>query len=548
MASSFAVPNSSQTTQQHGRLYRILVNPWFLLAMITILILFLATQLLVPCDEAMWAYCSWLWSAHGVPPYVGSIENKSPGIFLLYRLSYALFGLSYMPPRLLDVAAVLGTMLLLYFLGKRYQGRFTGAMTAVIFGLMMTSERTDGSATAYTEVFLVFFTTLAFYLLTLMRWDKPTQPPWRTLLWVGATLGAAIGFKQIAVLDAVAMIPVYLCLARKAKASWRWILLGVFPVAGGVLLVTFLSFLPLWLSGATLWDYWHGVWWSLLNQSGYLCLAWRVDALTRQWCNLQFAILFTLAFYGFCRRDRLRQAGIPIGCILFWLGMVFFGASSSAVFRHQAKPLMAPLALAAGISLGDIVRLMAGRMPKLWGCVYAVIVVILFPYDDVEMAWATNFPDKTTLAYWIGPDVGRRLNDQHRKIAEYIQSHSTPSDSVYIWDFLGPNIHVLAQRRSPTPYFSIFLRYSPDFRRSLESSFAASPPKFIVINQIERYSDEWFPPPPQWVCEYVCRHCVLARQFSTIKIFQVVGSGGAAMRKAERKSAGAKLCKIPEAL
>ena len=167
MASSFAVPNSSQTTQQHGRLYRILVNPWFLLAMITILILFLATQLLVPCDEAMWAYCSWLWSAHGVPPYVGSIENKSPGIFLLYRLSYALFGLSYMPPRLLDVAAVLGTMLLLYFLGKRYQGRFTGAMTAVIFGLMMTSERTDGSATAYTEVFLVFFTTLAFYLLTL---------------------------------------------------------------------------------------------------------------------------------------------------------------------------------------------------------------------------------------------------------------------------------------------------------------------------------------------------------------------------------------------
>ena len=229
----------------------------------------------------------------------------------------------------------------------------------------------------------------------------------------------------------------------------------------------------------------------------------------------------------------------------------FFRHSSSTIFGHQAKPLMAPLALAAGISSGRYVRLMAGRMPKLWGCVYAVIVVILFPYDDVEMAWATNFPDKTTLSLLDRPRTfapqAKRPTSQNRGI------HPIALHSLGQRLYLGFSRSQHPRLRATTLSNSLLQHISALF--SGLSSFVGeqfrgeSFPKFIVINQIERYSDEWFPPPPQWVCEYVCRHCVLARQFSTIKIFQVVGSGGGRGAQSRAKISPAKsFCKIPEAL
>ena len=59
---------------------------------------------------------------------------------------------------------MIGTVLLLYSLGRRYQGRLAGAMAALIFGLAMAHHVTDGYMLAVTESFMVFFVALAFFV------------------------------------------------------------------------------------------------------------------------------------------------------------------------------------------------------------------------------------------------------------------------------------------------------------------------------------------------------------------------------------------------
>ena len=53
------------------------------------------------------------------PPYVAAFENKPPGIFLLHRLAYAIFGQSIWPVKVLGIAAAIGTMFLVCAVGRR---------------------------------------------------------------------------------------------------------------------------------------------------------------------------------------------------------------------------------------------------------------------------------------------------------------------------------------------------------------------------------------------------------------------------------------------
>ena len=118
-----ASPNQSRGDALLERLLAVLLNRWFLAAVATTFLFLASLELACPRDEAIWEYSAWLWAEHGDPPYVGSFENKPAGIFLLYRLSYAAFGLNLWPVRILSVAATIGALLLLYALGGATKAR-----------------------------------------------------------------------------------------------------------------------------------------------------------------------------------------------------------------------------------------------------------------------------------------------------------------------------------------------------------------------------------------------------------------------------------------
>jgi 4-amino-4-deoxy-L-arabinose transferase-like glycosyltransferase len=503
-----ATPNESY---DGSRFARVLLNPWFLAIAIAVLLLGISLQTSRFGDEAIWAYSSWLWAAHDAPPYVGSFENKPPAIFLLYRLCYELFGLSYLPVRILSSAALLGTMFLLYSLGRSYGGKIAGAMAVLIFGLTMIHPVTDGQLRALTETFMIFFTIGAVYLLSLLRENDSAQRRRRLLFGVGAALGVALSFKQTALFDVIGLIPLYVFTVLRAKVSKCAILRGMLAVFFGGCLVTALSIVPLLASGVTLCDYWNGAWGILLHQATNLPFARRVELFVEQWVNLPCMVVFLFVPYYLAKRGLLQKAGVPFGSLLFWLGMDFVAANASNVFGHHMKQVMAPLGLVAGIGISTLLQATASSRPRLWGWIYAALVAVLVPYGDVFAGVEHRLLPST-------PSMNQLLECRERRVAEYIDAHTGPSDNVYIWDTWSHAIHVFARRRSSCRYFNTYLRFAPDFPAAIAADLAARPPKLVIINR-------GLTSPPPCVLEFAAEKCTPVGWIDYFEVFRLSAPG-----------------------
>ena len=71
------------------------------LAIIQLLITLLTDGFALSFDEAMWHYIGRNWFRHGMTPYTGGVDNKSPLIFAVFGISDWLFGVNYWFPRVL---------------------------------------------------------------------------------------------------------------------------------------------------------------------------------------------------------------------------------------------------------------------------------------------------------------------------------------------------------------------------------------------------------------------------------------------------------------
>jgi 4-amino-4-deoxy-L-arabinose transferase-like glycosyltransferase len=494
------------------RLLAILLNPWFLAAAVVIILLLVSLELVKPADEAIWEYAAWLWAVHGDPPYVGCFENKPPGIFLLYRAVYAVFGLNLWPVRIFGVAAILGTMFLLYGVGRRYQGRVSGAMAALVFGLAAASQVTEGYMLAVTETFMTFFTVLAFYLLSLLHLRPATQNRRRYMLGVGAALGAALSFKQVALADAIGLVPMFY-MASREDASLRGMVRDVLLVLFAGAVVTSLCLLPLLASGVTVADYWNGTWGILFSQTNALATGQRLKLIASAWTNPAMAAYYPLVLLFLFQKNRLQKAGVPFWCLLFWVGMAFLGSSSSNVFRHQIKQTMAPLALAAGLGIGVTVASTAGFSSRwvLW--LYLSVVAALAPLNSVLIGVAKHtMPDAM-------PCPGALEEQTHRQLAAYIRGHTDPEDCIYIWAISSHPIHLYCERRSSCRYFNAIFRYAPDFETRTAADLAARPPKLIAIS--DPVGD--LPCPPESVRRLLARDCASVCRIGDFEVFLRVG-------------------------
>ena len=460
------------------RLLAVLLNRWFLAAVAATFLLLVSLELANLLDEGIWEYSAWLWAVHGDPPYVGSFENKPPGIFLLYRLCYAIFGLNLWPVRILGVAAMVGTLLLLYELGRRYQGRIAGAIAALIFGLAMAHDVTDGYMLAVTEPFMVLFTALAFYLLSSVYWRRNCHPErskgsgvnsaeilrcvrmtgaaqddrqgnlgvvsW-PMLGVGAALGAALSFKQVALADVIGLVPMY-WVAAGQNASPRRVFRDVLLMLLAGAAVILLSLVPLMADGATLRDYWNGTWQILLCQTSAIPIGLRLKVIASTWTNPAMAAYYPFVLLYLFQKTRLQRAGIPFWSLLFWLGLAFAGANASHVYKHQLKQVMLPLSLAAGLGIGVLVESTAGFTSRWLLWLYLSVVAALAPFNSAIIGIARyGLPD-------VMPCPGAEEEQTDRRLAEYIRWHTDPSECIYIWAIYSHPIHLSrsAGRRADT--------------------------------------------------------------------------------------------------
>ena len=72
-----------------------------MLALMQLFIALLTNGFALSADEAMWHYIGRNWFRHGLAPYSGGADNKSPLIFAVFGFSDWLFGVNYWFPRVL---------------------------------------------------------------------------------------------------------------------------------------------------------------------------------------------------------------------------------------------------------------------------------------------------------------------------------------------------------------------------------------------------------------------------------------------------------------
>ena len=332
-------------------IYRTVSHPLAIVVLLVALSLYESTFRKVGRDQGVWTYMGWVWEAHGIAPYSGSMDNKTPGIHMLYAIFVRYFGIGIWPHAVASAAACMVAALLIYALARRLYDRTAGALAALLFALTVTSPALDGAL--YVEPFVILFSTFSFFLILTPR--GATQPAGSgRLVLAGLSMGCAIAFKQTACFDALALLIVSGVIARKRGEHSAGVVRGLALITAGLGISTLLCLVPLLSSGTTLYQYWEGGWVLLLKPGTAAKLANRIYNFVCVWGGMKarLPLFYPLLLLFVLQRERLRLVAVPCGCLLLWLGLVFVGCNASGqLWGHQVQQILPVLAVIAGIAL-----------------------------------------------------------------------------------------------------------------------------------------------------------------------------------------------------
>lgn len=412
-------------------------------------------------DEGLWSYVARVWLDHGITPYTGAVENKTPGIFELYAISYFFFGLDVFFVRFLGILAILGNMFLLFRIGKQLRSRLAGVLAMYVFGLTATWNLLNGMAASYTETFMCFFITLSFYFL--IHPFKNIRSHWLLLL-SGIAMGLAITFKQIAIVSIFPLLFFVLVVFYRDKAlkTKLWSLCMIGFGIGTAIVVTMI---PLFFYGVTMGDYVDGAWLILLNSGSRSSLVDRMYGFMNTWFESRI-VIFYFVFLLIAIFPKFLKKPYFIG-LLVWMFFDFLGVNASGnLFGHHIKQLMPSLALITGILLDKVVVVMkVDESYKKMSRFIMVLIMILFPYQELVInGYVKGYPDP------------------EKEIALWMKAHTTEQDFVFGYGDLVGSVMAYSERLSPSKFYNATFVQSAQDWAIFMADMKRNPPKFIVAD------------------------------------------------------------------
>ncbi len=456
-----------------NEVFRLLTNPLVILLFILALLIIISSSDRMGNDEGIWSYVGRIWVDNGIPPYVGAIENKTPGIFGLYAISHLLFGVNVLFVRGLGIISILLTALTVYHIGKALHGHLAGVFGMTIFGLTMTWALLDGYYPAQTETFMVLFSTLSFYFLIK---GKPSRKWGYWVLSAGISMGFAIAFKQIALTTALALCGFFLLYAKPVSTK-RSKFAGLILIGLGIGLSTLLSLAPLWLSGVSFSDYWHGAWLLLANPGSSAPIKDHIVGFLGIWGNSRMVVFYPCLILLLLQKDLFRNKYF-VG-LFVWLFFDFMGVNSSGIYYgHQIKQLVPSLSIMIGILLGHYLEKLKDEKEAYIQHVSTAIlavILILFPYQSGVRAIYFN---------------ATRIPDINKEIGHWLKNNTTDRDYVYILGDQGNPILSYSERLSSSEYFNSLFVTTEKERKRLLSDLLEKPPAYIVKPQSQDDQDE----------------------------------------------------------
>ena len=426
-------------------------------------------------DEAVYASIAALMNQGGRLYADGGVDNKPPGIFWVYALTFRVFGNYQMTAvHVITLAAVAATCAVIFVIARQMGGVRAGLVAALAYGVF-TGAGYPRLAAANTELFMMPLLAASFLLMLRRHWA-----------YAGVTLVLAGAFKQVAVANLV-VLPFALWMLEPAPRRLRAGMLFAAGIGGSAAVVLAVVALTGSLSGLL-----H---WTVGILGGYAAQSWQASLLWQRFIGgpqggpLQFlettAVLWPAAVFHVRHPRRLRPQD---KLVAVWLVSGVAGALAGGhMFGHYFIQVLGPLAVLAGLGIDEALK---GRWRR-WAAGITIAGIGLPLLGWTAYDWTAD-----PLTYDWGTPVA-----QHRLIASYIADNSSPDQRVFVWGD-WPALYVESDRLMATR-FPGFLRgfargsglppdnwdTTPEVFNELQSDLTAHPPVLIVDTSTATWSD-----------------------------------------------------------
>jgi len=402
-----------------------------LLALLQLLVTLLSNGFVLSFDEAMWHYIGRNWFRHGLAPYAGGVDNKSPVIFAIFGLSDTLFGVNYWFPRLLGTIWQSVGIYYVYKIAKQVAGHRAGMLAVSFYGLALLWHATGGEYVSYTETYEVTFIIISFYKFI-------TAQNKRDYIISGFVAAIGFGFRVSAIFG---IITLFTALFRKSRSS-------VLPFCLGILSGTALLLIIALLAGINL----HQLFtYTLADNFGAgsatdHTLMWKLENLTNKFFYSGLLLFYPLVLvYVFIKKNA--------DLFVLWLIWAFIGINVVGIYdRVHLKELLPAFSLMSAFAVAYLIDRFAISTAK----VFVVIWVIFFPksweplVNLKKVLWKeTDATSQNCKPPYIIPNEGDR-----KKLGWWIKANAAEGEKVFVAGY-GAQVQVYSERLSPSIYFNV---------------------------------------------------------------------------------------------
>ncbi len=315
-----------------------------------------------PADEPVFALIArdMLASGNWLIPMVGGdyFQDKPPLLNWLQAAGYWLTGSEKVGFLLPSLLAGVGTLLLIYDLGRRLWNREAGLHAALL--LLITVQFTLQSRRAQQDALLMFFTVLSLYCL--MR-QLLLGGGWRWAVAAGAAAGLGALSKVVGFFSFMLLAPwLYAVWRGWPRVKWQrpWLMWLLAPLACAAVIAAWL--LPIWLlaqNDAGIGAYFHEL--VFVQTFGRYVDPWHhyrpvwyfLQVMATAWLPLVLLLPWLVPRWRGALRERDARVLLPLGFAVLYVLFFTLSRGKRDVYILSALPMVA---LAAGYLLPDLLR------------------------------------------------------------------------------------------------------------------------------------------------------------------------------------------------
>lgn len=399
------------------------------LAALQLIIAFCTNTLMFTHEEAMWHYIGRNWFRHGLIPYAGGVDNKSPLIFSFFGVSDWLFGVNYWFPRILGILVQSTGIFFLYQIVVIRSGKQAGLMAAVIYGLSLTWHATGGKYVSFTETYSITCVLVCIYFI-LKQNGKSND------FVAGLFSGFGLWFRIASVFS----IPlVYIYLIRHRKQGIFYFTLGL------VLAVSFIAII-FSLAGVAVSEYWF---YGFTDNFGTgsptdHTLSWKMQAFSGAFFFSELVLFYPFVMiYCFISKR--------IDFVTAWLICEFAGIMLIGIYAsNHFKVLLPSMSFMAAYSLKYL-----GEKNQWSSRKTLAGLCILFLPKTFEPLWGIRkfFSEPVCETVAMCSDPSLRTEYAKKILGLWIKENTKPADKVFI-SGMGAQVQVYSERVSPSIYFN----------------------------------------------------------------------------------------------